>query len=344
MKDRFGRTISYLRISVTDRCNLRCLYCMPVQGISLVQHKDILRYEEIVRLVRIAAGLGFRKFRLTGGEPLVRKGIIGLVGTLTRNCPPRNNTENHGTSPRNSVPFRGKSHSLAMTTNGVLLSEYARPLKTAGLGRINVSLDTLDRAKYQRITGFDAFDRVMAGIRKARAVGFEPLKINVVAMRGINDDEVGDFVRLAREGFEVRFIELMPFRVRAEGWSDRFISGAQIREKIAQTFHIRRTDEGPAAGPARMYRAEDWPGRIGFIEPISSRFCSACNRLRLTADGFLKPCLLSDVEVDLKTPLRTGATDEDIAGLFRETILEKPRGHHLKEHKIPLRTMAQVGG
>ena len=138
-----------------------------------------------------------------------------------------------------------------MTTNGVLLAEYARPLKAAGLDRINVSLDTLDRAKYQRITGFDEFDRVMAGIREARAVGFEPLKINVVAMRGINDDEVGDFVRLAQEGFEVRFIELMPFRVRAERWSDLFISGAEIREKIAQTFHIRRTDEGPTAGPAR---------------------------------------------------------------------------------------------
>jgi len=316
---------------------------MPVQGISLLRHDEVLRYEEIVRVARIAAGLGFQKFRLTGGEPLVRKGIVSLVETLAHHCPPHNHTKNNN-PPCDSVPFRGKSRSLAMTTNGVLLSEYARPLKAAGLKRINVSLDTLDRAKYRRITGFDGFEQVMAGIREARSAGFEPLKINVVAMRGINDDEVGDFVRLTREGFEVRFIELMPFRVRAEGWSDLYISGAEIREKIAQTFHIQRMDEGPTAGPAKMYRSEAWPGRIGFIEPISSRFCSACNRLRLTADGFLKACLLTDGEVDLKTPLRTGATDEDIAGLFKQAISEKPRGHRLKEHKIPIRTMAQVGG
>lgn len=343
MKDRFGRTISYLRISVTDRCNLRCMYCMPVQGISLLRHEDVLRYEEIVRVARIAEGLGFRKFRLTGGEPLVRKGIVGLVETLAHHDASQNSVDNHETSPANSVPSRGKS-SLAMTTNGVLLAEYARPLKAAGLDRINVSLDTLDRTKYRKITGFDAFDRVMAGIREAGAAGFEPLKINVVAMRGINDDEVGDFVRLTREGFEVRFIELMPFRVRAEEWSDRYISGAEIREKIAQTFPIRRTDEEPAGGPAKMYRAEDWPGRIGFIEPISSRFCSACNRLRLTADGFLKACLLTDGEVDLKTPLREGVPDEEITELFERAVLEKPRGHRLKEHRLPVRAMAQVGG
>jgi cyclic pyranopterin phosphate synthase len=317
---------------------------MPVQGISLLRHEEVLRYEEIVRVARIAAGLGFYKFRLTGGEPLVRKGIVGLVETLARHCSPRNNTENHGTSPRNPVPSRGKSRSLAMTTNGVLLAEYARPLKAAGLDRINVSLDTLDREKYRKITGFDAFEQVMAGIREARSAGFEPLKINVVAMRGINDDEVGDFVRLTREGFEVRFIELMPFRVRSEEWSDRFIAGAEIREKIAKSFRLQRMGEGTKSDSAKMYRAEDWPGRIGFIEPISSRFCSACNRLRLTADGFLKACLLADEEVDLKTPLRTGATDEEIAGLFEQTISEKPRGHRLKEHRIPIRTMAQVGG
>jgi cyclic pyranopterin phosphate synthase len=319
------------------------MYCMPVQGISLLRHEDVLRYEEIVRVARIAEGLGFCKFRLTGGEPLVRKGIVSLVETLAHHCPPHNHTENNNL-PWHSVSSRGKSRSLAMTTNGVLLAEYARPLRAAGLDRINVSLDTLDRTKYRRITGFDSFDRVMAGIREARSAGFEPLKINVVAMRGINDDEVGDFVRLTKQGFEVRFIELMPFRVRAEGWSDLYISGAEIREDIAKRFRIQRMVEGTKSGPAKMYRAEDWPGRIGFIEPISSRFCSACNRLRLTSDGFLKPCLLSDVEVDLKTPLRTGATDEEIAGLFGQTILEKPEGHRLREHRIPVRAMAQVGG
>lgn len=321
MKDRFERAINYLRISVTDRCNLRCMYCMPVKGLSLLPREEVLRYEEIVRVVRIAIRLGFRKFRLTGGEPLVRKGIVELVERLAH---------------------LNEDLSLAMTTNGVLLSEYARPLKAAGLDRINVSLDTLDRAKYRRITGFDAFEQVMAGIREASAAGFEPLKINVVAMRGINDDEVGDFVRLTQERFEVRFIELMPFR--AEAWSDRYLSGAEIRDEIGKHFHLRRTDEGTKAGPAKMYYAEDWPGRIGFIEPISSSFCTACNRLRLTADGFLKPCLLSDKEVDLKTPLRTGAADEDIAELFERTVLEKPRGHRLEEHRIPVRAMAQVGG
>ena len=321
MKDRFERTISYLRISVTDRCNLRCMYCMPVEGISLLRHEEVLRYEEIVRLVRIAVGLGFRKFRLTGGEPLVRKGVVELVERLAH---------------------LNEDLSLAMTTNGALLSEYARPLKAAGLDRINVSLDTLDREKYRKITGFDAFGQVMAGIREASAAGFEPVKINVVAMRGINDDEVGDFVRMTQEGFEVRFIELMPFR--REGWSDRYLSGAEVRDEIAKRFRLQRTDEGTEAGPAKMYRAEDWPGRIGFIEPISSSFCTACNRLRLTADGFLKPCLLSDREVDLKTPLRTGAADEDIAELFEHTVLEKPRGHRLREHKISRRAMAQVGG
>ncbi|MFH1007070.1 MAG: GTP 3',8-cyclase MoaA [Candidatus Latescibacterota bacterium] len=338
MTDSFGRTISYLRISVTDRCNLRCRYCMPSDGISLLGHDEVLKYEEIVRLVRIAADLGFDKFRLTGGEPLVRRGVVGLVETLCRQS-----LKERSMSLCPSKTTNGKIR-LAMTTNGVLLTEHAGALRKAGLDRINVSLDTLDRATFRRITGFDGLERVMSGILEAKSVGFEPPKINVVAMRGINDNEFGDFIQLAKDGFEVRFIELMPFRMESGNGSDRYISGSEIREKIARRYQLRRMEEGPATGPARMYQVEDWPGRVGFIEPISSRYCTACNRLRLTADGFLKSCLLSDDEVDLKTPLRTGATDEEIAELFAQAVREKPGGHRLRERKIPMRTMAQVGG
>ena len=327
--DAYNRPISYLRISVTDRCNLRCVYCMPPEGVVCRPHEEILRYEEIEAVVRAAAGLGISKIRLTGGEPLVRLGVVGLVRSLAR------------------IPG---VDDLAMTTNGVLLSRYAADLAEAGLQRVNVSLDTLRPERFQRITRLGRLEDVLAGMKAARRAGLEPVKINTVVIRGMNDDEAVDLARKTMEvGWNVRFIEPMPVGngVLADGeWRERVVTGREIRQRIeAALGELKPAKMSVGNGPARYYRLPGARGTLGFITPISEHFCYRCNRLRLTADGQLRPCLLSDYEIDLRTPLRQGADVEQIKELLLQGIESKPMQHHLDECRMPeKRVMSEIGG
>ena len=324
--DTYNRRINYLRISVTDRCNLRCIYCMPKEGVSFIGHDEILRYEEIIRIARIAVGRGITKIRLTGGEPLVRRGIIELIAAL------------------HSLPG---ITDLSMTTNGVLLPSCADELRAAGLDRINISLDSLDPARYREITHNGDLDAVVAGIKKAREAGFSPIKINVVVMRGINDDEIEAFARLTLDRpVHIRFIEFMPVGP-SNGWNrGRFISAAEMQERIAAVGTLVDEPLPGHTGPARMYRLDKAQGRIGFITALSNHFCSTCNRLRLTADGKLRTCLFSDDETDLKTPLRNGCDDTELARMMAAAIASKPLRHRVFEpsFKKCSRGMSAIGG
>ena len=325
LQDSFNRNINYLRVSVTDRCNLRCLYCMPEQGISLKRHEDILRYEEIGRLVRVAAELGIVKVRLTGGEPLVRPGLDELVGMLAE------------------VPG---IDDLSLTTNGVLLASQAKALAAAGLKRVNVSLDSLREERFHTITRRGRLADVLAGIEVAQDTGLTPVKINMVVMRGVNDDEVIDFAqRTLADGWHVRFIEIMPLGEGAHCSGDGYVPTAEIRRTIEAALGALEPGKQDMYGPARYWRLPGALGTIGFISPISEHFCHYCNRLRLTADGRLLPCLLSEGEVDVRTALRTGADDVVLRELFLRAITAKPAGHHLDEQVVPEgRLMAGIGG
>lgn len=320
MEDGYGRKVDYLRISVTDRCNLRCLYCQPRRPVPWLSPNQILSYEEIVRVVKVALDLRFRKFRLTGGEPLVRRGLVYLIEALGSLDLP----------------------DLSMTTNGTLLARYAQDLKEAGLRRVNIGLNTLQPHRFQQITGYDGFAEVLKGMEMALKVELSPVKINVVLLRGINEDEVLDFIALTRhESLEVRFIELMPFG-HCQGWSDLFLSALEVKERISQNQDMESLPSGE--GPAVRHRVKGHLGTVGFITPISHSFCHRCNRLRLTADGYLRPCLLSDREIELKTVLRTGTTSE-LATVLTEGVSAKPRGHLLNQNSVACaREMFQVGG
>lgn len=324
--DTHNRHINYLRISVTDRCNLRCIYCMPRDGISSIGHDEILRYEEILRIARVAVGLGVTKVRLTGGEPLIRRGILDLIAAL------------------HSLP--GISD-LSMTTNGVLLASYAERLRAAGLSRLNISLDSLDPERLRSITRGGDLTAIREGIRSARDAGFSPIKINMVVMRGINDDETPAFAQLTLDRpVHIRFIEFMPVGSGSSWDRDRFVSATEIQERIAA---IGRLVEEPIAGhtgPARMYRLDKAVGRIGFITALSNHFCSSCNRLRLTADGKLRTCLFSDNETDLKTPLRDGCDDQSLERMITAAIASKPVRHRVFEpsFKKCSRGMSAIGG
>jgi len=322
LSDSFQRPINYLRISVTDRCNLRCIYCMPPGGITLLPHGEILSYEEIQAVAQAAAALGVNKLRLTGGEPLVRLGLPHLVGMLSQ--------------------IEGVDD-IALTTNGVFLGRYADQLKEAGLKRVNVSLDTLKRDRFHQITGHDKLGDVLDGIETAKAVGLNPVKVNMVVMRGINDDEVLDFARLTlREGWHVRFIEPMPF---GTGDSFSFVSTSEIQERLRSLGPLEPYLHRHGNGPAKYFRFPGVEGTVGFITPLSEHFCFNCNRLRLTVDGKLRLCLLSDEEVDLKTYLRRGASVEELKGLILQAVARKPERHHLSEGVLPKgRAMCQVGG
>jgi cyclic pyranopterin phosphate synthase len=327
--DAYNRPISYLRISVTDRCNLRCVYCMPPQGVPKRPHGEILRYEEIETVARAAAELGITKVRLTGGEPLVRPGVVDLVHMLAR---------------------VDGIDDLSMTSNGILLRDYAQALAQAGLRRVNLSLDTLRPERFRRITRCGELDDVLAGIEAAHAAGLEPIKINTVVVRGMNDDEVVDFARRTlNEKWHVRFIELMPIgsggAINAD-WKSQVVTADEIRQKIESALgELRPAKFSVGGGPARYYRLPKAQGTIGFITPISEHFCTRCNRLRLTADGHLRPCLLSDYEIDLRTPLRAGAGVEQIKDLILQTIASKPLQHHLDECQVPEgRAMSEIGG
>lgn len=325
-RDSFNRPIEYLRISVTDRCNLRCVYCMPEEGIPQISHQQILRYEEIARLARIVVGLGVSKLRLTGGEPLARRGVERLVAML------------------GSI-FGVQD--LAMTTNGILLAGAAQGLARAGLRRVNVSLDTLRPERYAAITRRGRLEEVLAGLEAARRAGLSPIKINMVVIRGLNDDEVVDLAcKTVEDGWHVRFIEIMPLGPGRLWAHDGFVPTAQTRARIEAAFGPLQAADGQGAGPARYYRIAGAPGTIGFISPLSEHFCVRCNRLRLTADGQLLPCLMSEQGVDLRSPLRAGASDEDLRGLMLGAVLAKPVGHRMTAQagQPGAAPMSRIGG
>ncbi len=324
ISDSFQRPINYLRISVTDRCNLRCLYCMPTEGISLSSHTDLLTYEEIDTVVRVAVELGINKVRLSGGEPLVRLGLADLIKMLSR--------------------IKG-IEDISLTTNGTLLASQAAELKEAGLRRVNISLDTLKRQRFEKITGYDRLPEVLEGIAQAHRVGLEPVKVNIVVMRGINDDELVNFALLTKEeGWHVRFIELMPLANRGMEQPE-FVSAEEMRRGLASLGQLEPCLPPIGEGPAKYYRLPGAKGTVGFITPISEHFCFKCNRLRLSAQGKLLPCLLSDQEIDLREPLRKGASSQEIKRLLLEAIASKPQCHQLLQGVVPQkRLMSQVGG
>ncbi|MBN1877953.1 MAG: GTP 3',8-cyclase MoaA [Anaerolineae bacterium] len=326
LEDTYHRIIDYLRISITDRCNLRCVYCMPEEGVQTCSHDEILRYEEIERVVRVAAALGIRKVRLTGGEPLVRLGVVALVRALAH------------------IPG---IEDLAMTTNGILLARHAPSLAEAGLRRVNISLDTLHPERFRAITRWGELDAVLEGIAAAFAAGLEPVKINTVVIRGQNDDEVVALARKATEsGWHLRFIEWMPVGDAAEqDWHARVVTAAEIRAHIEAELGALVPATVNGAGPARTYKVPGAPGTLGFISAVSEHFCATCNRLRLTADGKLRPCLLAADEIDLRAALRQGAGEADLKALLQKAIQAKPLSHHLADHiQVRDRAMAQIGG
>lgn len=328
--DSFRRRIDYMRISVTDRCDLRCVYCSDRSAPPL-PHLDVLRYEEIERIVTAAAHLGVTKLRLTGGEPLVRAGLSGLIKLL--------------------VATEGIDE-VSMTTNGTRLAAYAEELKAAGLKRVNVSLDSLKAKRFREITGGDRLDTVLRGIDAASKAGLEPVKVNMVVLRGVNDDEIVDFAaRTVSHGWHVRFIEHMPFVTPADvpdalDGALGLVSVKEIIERIEGALG-KLEPHTPASGngPATYFRLPSAPGTLGFIGAVTDCFCSECNRFRLTADGHLRPCLLEDDEIDLKGPLRRGASLEELEGLMLGAATIKRQQHRLADNYVPSgRQMRQIGG
>lgn len=320
MLDGEGREINYLRISVTDLCNLRCRYCIPEEGIIKKCHSDILSMEEIEEIVKVSTKLGVNKVRLTGGEPLVRRGIVGLIEKISE------------------IPGINE---VALTTNGTLLGQYAKDLKKAGLKRVNISLDTLQEDRYEYITNGGKLKDVLEGIRAAKEVGLTPLKLNVVLVKGFNDDEIDDFLNLTIENeYDIRFIELMPIGDNGEWSKEHSISNNIVLKKYPNLIPMVNKDK---SAPAQHYRLPGAKGRVGLINPISSHFCSSCNRIRLTADGKIKPCLHSNDEVDIKTVLREKG---DILPIITKAVRMKPKEHHMNEKNYsPIdREMIQIGG
>lgn len=326
MQDVFRRKIDYLRISITDMCNLRCIYCMPEEGIKLRPHLEILRFEEMLKLVSLSVDLGISKVRITGGEPLVRRGVVNFI--------------------RDLVQIPGIKD-VSMTTNGVLLTKFGPALKQAGLKRINISLDTLVPEKFKAITRGGDLKEVWEGIETALDLNLGPIKINTVVMRGTNDDEIIDFVKLIfNYPLHIRFIECMPIG-EADGLAQQsMVPQAEIKARIEKHFKLEPGDQHIlGSGPAQYFQVPGALGSLGFISPITAHFCPACNRLRLTPDGKLRPCLNSRWEIDLKEPLRSGASDAELKRLFLEAVKKKPQGHTMNEdHWNQPRMMYQIGG
>jgi cyclic pyranopterin phosphate synthase len=324
--DLYRRHLNYLRLSVTDRCNLGCLYCMPREGGRKVSHEDILTYEEALRLSRIAIGLGVTKIRLTGGEPLVRKDLCQFIPRLT------------------SLPGL---KDVSLTTNGIFLRENLESIRAGGIKRLNVSLDTLKRERYEKITGFDGLKRVLEAIEQARDMGFHPIKINMVVMKDLNDDEILDFARLSlKYPYHVRFIEYMPFGTVKPNPPLRHVPSDIIKDRVKGIGELLTVPGAIYDGPAERLKFRGAPGELGFISALSHHFCHKCNRLRLTASGQLRPCLLNDGEVDLKGPMRQGASDSELARLFIAAALKKPQAHHLDPQNSSLLSsqMSSIGG
>ena len=326
MQDTCLREINYLRVSVTDRCNMRCVYCMPPQGVKPVFHEDILRNEEMARLVRAGSLAGIKKVRITGGEPLVRKGLVGLV---------------------ESISLIPEIDDIALTTNGVLLPGAGKELKAAGLRRVNISLDTLDPELFRFITRKGDFNEAWKGIETALELGLHPVKLNTVVMKGFNDGEIKDLAALTlKYPLHVRFIELMPVGVSDSWTAGRHVPAADIRQSIELQLGSLESAHRPCGnGPARYYRLPGSQGTIGFISAVSDHFCKNCNRLRLTAEGMIRPCLYSGKEIDARTPLRKGAGEAELAGLFRQAVSVKPERHDIDSGwQDEKRMMSQIGG
>jgi GTP 3',8-cyclase len=326
LRDGWGREIKSLRVSVTDKCNFRCTYCMPAEGLEWLPRDEILDYEEIARLVRIMAAMGVEEVRLTGGEPLVRREMPTLVRLL---------------AATNGV------NDLSLTTNGILLDRLAGPLVQAGLRRLNVSLDSLSHVRFAEITRRDALDRVLAGLEEAeRHPQLRPIKVNCVAIRGFTEEEVPALAELARrKPYVVRFIEFMPLDADEAWREDAVLTGAEIRALIEERWPLVELP-AKASSTARRFRFADGVGEIGFVNPVSEPFCSSCDRIRLTADGQLRTCLFSRREWDLKTPLRDGSSDEQIESLIRWAVSHKELKHKINEPGFvrASRSMSQIGG
>lgn len=322
--DKFGRNIDYLRVSVTDRCNFRCAYCMPPEGMSLLAHNDILKYEEFVRIIKVLSTQGINKIRITGGEPLVRRGIVEFV---------------------KSISELGTIVDLSMTSNGSLLPDLAYRLKEAGLNRINVSLDTVNEERFKRITGGGTVAATLAGIDAALSVGLTPVKINVVLTEVFTENDLLFLIELVRnKAIAVRFIEYMPI-----GYGGIRPGFTTEQVKLLLIKHVKKilpASIGIGNGPARYFAFDNAQGKFGFITPITEHFCNTCNRIRLTADGKLRPCLLSEQEFDVKEILRQSSADEKIIELFKHIIAIKPQGHTLSQEDCAVfqRRMSQIGG
>ncbi len=327
LHDTFGRLHDNLRVSVTDRCNIRCFYCMPEHDVQFVPRGEILTFEEIERVVRVAVGLGVRKVRVTGGEPLVRRDLAALIGKLA------------------AIPGIAD---LALTTNGILLSEQARPLFDAGLRRINIHLDTLDRERFRQITRRDDLDRVLAGIEACQSLGFAPVKLNAVAVKGLTEPDIVPIARFGREmGIEVRFIEFMPLDAQGLWLRDKVLYASEIVEILsAEVSPLVPIPDADPRAPATQYRYEDGNGRIGFIASVSRPFCLNCNRIRLTADGMLRYCLFAIEETDVRGLLRSGASDDELRGTIRAAVRAKWEGHEINTARFvaPPRPMYAIGG
>lgn len=323
--DRFGRNIHYLRIGLTDRCNLRCVYCMP-EDITFRPRAELMQDDELLFLVRLFTGLGFDKFRLTGGEPTVRAHVVELVRDMA------------------SIPG---VRSLSMTTNGILLKSLAEPLARAGLQRVNVSIDSLDAHKFKRLTRWGDVQDVLDGIEAAERAGLRPIKLNAVVVRGYNDDDVAELAALTLDRpWQMRFIEMMPFGEVAGFQQSQTVVAAEMRERIqAALGPLTPIDGGKLDGEARLYRLENARGEIGFISSVTEPFCASCTRARLTADGKLRLCLLREKEVDLLTPLRAGASLDELRQLVLDGVWHKPWGHGLAHNVVPMnRVMSEIGG
>jgi cyclic pyranopterin phosphate synthase len=322
MKDLYGREITYLRLSITDRCNLRCRYCNPDGNINWIPHSEILSFEEIVRVCKASSMLGIKKIRLTGGEPLLRPDFVRLINLI----------------------FEIEAiEKICITTNGVLLEDFAGDIRKSGVRHINISLDTLKRERFLSITGMGLFDKVWNGIQKVISEGFGPIKINTVVMSGINDDEILDIAGLTlKYPLNVRFIEYMPLGCRAKWDLDTVVSSQNIKEIVENAFgELIPVENSRLSGPAMLYRIKNAKADIGFIAPITRHFCNICNRLRLTPEGRLRLCLFSDDEIDLKTILRSDSNIEDIRDAIARGIKMKPARHALQQTK---RYMSGIGG
>jgi len=326
LSDQFNRPITYLRVSVTDRCNLRCVYCMPEAGLPWIPKAEILSYEEIESIIRAAAAIGVRSIRLTGGEPLIRRNLSDLVTRIA------------------AIPG---IDDIALSTNALLLADQAAELRRAGLNRVNISLDTLRADRFERIARRPGLDRVLAGIDAAIEADLAPIKLNVVVMRGENDDELHDFAELTRQReIFVRFIEMMPVHENAGLQRDAYVSAAEMLTRIRERGELLPSTGPGGNGPARYFAFPGARGAVGVISPLSHDYCETCNRVRLSASGKLRLCLFGDNDIDLATPLRNGASQDDIAAIFRGSMYVKPERHHLDLGKpaSAMRALSEIGG